>query len=319
MRSPRDRPLRPWEIFGLWPLAPALRQCWTAIAGDRLAPPTRFGPSSLAILMPRLALPLWLGRRRPDRRIVISQLFNRAPAPPGAGYSVRSTYARDYRGKRLSYDGHVGTDFAVPPGTVVVAAAAGTVRSVRTDMQRGGLKVCIDHGGGLLTMSNHLGRALVSPGQRVARGEEVALSGMSGVDGILFFPWLAPHVHYTVLLDGAAVCPFAADGEPALWRSGNRPVPNAGIPAAEEPPNPFVEARLRRASTYCIDPELRARLERIDDPAQLATDLSIARLQQGFLFAEHPPLVDAPTPRTPRLDLPFRASDWAGVVYADEL
>ncbi|MEZ4265967.1 MAG: M23 family metallopeptidase [Myxococcota bacterium] len=319
MPSPPDRRLRPWEVFGLSPLLPALRQCWTAIAGDRLAPPTRFGPSSLAILMPRLAVPLWLGRRRADRRIVISQLSNRAPGPPGEGYSVRSTYARDYRGKRMSYDGHVGTDFAVPPGTVVVAAAAGTVRSVRTDMQRGGLKVCIDHGGSLLTMSNHLSRALVRPGQRVARAEPVALSGMSGVDGILFFPWLAPHLHYTVLLDGVAVCPFATPDEIPLWRAGNRPVPDRGEPIDEAPPNPFVASRLRAAIAHCREPSLKARLEAIDDPDQLAAELSIARTLQGFLFAEHPALVDAPTPRTPRLDLPFAAADWDGVAYADEL
>lgn len=317
MPDPALRPLRPWEVFGLSPLGPALRQCWTAIAGDRYAPPTRFGTSSLALLMPRIGLPLWLGRRRPDRRVVITQLTNRAPSPPDAGYSVRVTFARDYRGRQLSYDGHAGTDFAVPPGTVVVAAAAGVVRSVRTDMQRGGLKVCIDHGGGLATLSNHLGRALVAVGQTVARAEPIGLSGMSGADGILFFPWLAPHLHFTVLLDGVATCPFAADGETALWRSGNYPLPGPAEPPGDRPANPFVPARVRAAIARCRDPELRAFLEAIDDPEQLAFELNLARLMTGFRFDDHPPLVDAPTPRTPRLDLPFRASEWDGVVYAD--
>lgn len=315
--SARPR-LRPWEIFGLSPLMPALRQCWTGIAGDALAPPTRFGTSSLAILSPRLALPLWAGQRRADRRVVVSQLPNRQSPPPDAGYSVRVTFARDYRGRRLTYDSHVGTDFAVPPGTTIVAAAAGVVRAVRTDMQRGGLKVCVDHGGGLLTMSCHLSRASVRVGQRVERAEPLGLSGMSGLDGILFFPWLAPHLHFTVMLDGEAVCPFAAEGETSLWRAGNQPVPAPRQGAEQTPANPFEPARLRDALAACRDPELRSQLERIDDPEQLAAELSIARVLGGFRFESLPPLVSAPTPRTPRLDLPFAAADWEGIVYADD-
>ena len=52
----------------------------------------------------------------------------------------------------MTYDSHIGTDFAIPPGTEVVAPAEGIVRVVELRMERGGRKVSIDHGDGLATM-----------------------------------------------------------------------------------------------------------------------------------------------------------------------
>ncbi len=159
------------DTFGLRPLRPALRDAWQALAGNPHLPPSRWGPSSVRIFKPHIGLPTWLGLKRRDRRVPIYNFFNRVPQPPDEGYSVRATYARDFRGGRFTYDGHVGTDFASPVGTPVVAAAPGVVLRVCNEMNRGGLKVCIDHGEGLFTTSNHLSRALVEPGHRVARGE----------------------------------------------------------------------------------------------------------------------------------------------------
>ena len=141
--------------------------------------------------------------------------------PPGRPYSVRVTDCEDFQGGRWTYDGHVGTDLALPVGTAITAAAPGHVLRVRNDMNRGGLKVFIDHGGGLITSSNHLARALVREGDAVRRGQVIALSGMSSVDGLLFFPWLAPHLHFNVFLDGRPVDPFARPDETPLWRDGD--------------------------------------------------------------------------------------------------
>ena len=80
----------------------------------------------------------------------------------------------------MTYDIHNGTDFATPVGTRVVAGAPGVVRRVSSEFHRGGLKVFIDHGGGLVTGANHLSRALVRVGERVSRGQLVAL--LVGVD-----------------------------------------------------------------------------------------------------------------------------------------
>ena len=308
------------EIFGLKPLGPALRQCWAAIVGDAHAPPSQWGASSLRILRPWLSVPIWLGREPRPRRAVIYNLPNRCPQPAGEGYSVRVTYARDFRGRRLSYDGHVGTDFAVPAGTTIVAAAPGVVVDVRNDMQRGGLKVCIDHGGGLITTSNHLSRALVEPGNLVQRGEPVALSGMSGVDGVLFFPWLAPHLHFNVLLDGVAVDQFARDDETSLWRSGALPAPHrgdGGEPMAE--PTRWSREVVADAIATCRDDAMRAELEAVSNDEVRAARLAVLRLFHGHRFACEGTLTEPTHGRQPWLDLPLRAEDYDGVVFADEL
>jgi hypothetical protein len=269
------------------------------------------------IFKPHLSIPTWLGFRRQDRRVPIYNYFNRVPQPKGEGYSVRVTYARDYRGGRFTYDGHLGTDFAVPVGTPVVAAAPGEVVRVANDMQRGGLKVCIDHGRGLFTTSNHLSRALVSPGARVGRGDVVALSGASGIEFVLFFPWVAPHLHFNVWLDGIPVDPFARldVGEAALWRAGNDPVPARDGAASEYSPTEFDAAAVDASIESCRDPRLREVMRAVEPPRQRAAEVLVWRNYVPSLFPDPPSLYRADHPRTPWLDLPFREEDVAGVAH----
>lgn len=312
------RSVTPLEVFGLRPLVPALSQCAAAIFGDGYAPPGQWDRTSLGCLKPRIAIPLWLGRHWRARRAIIYQLPNRNPGPRHAAYSVRITFAEDFRGLKLTYDGHVGTDFAVPVGTEVVATAPGVVREIRKDMQRGGLKVCIDHGAGFVTMSNHLARALATERQRVERGDVVGLSGMSGVDGILFFPWLAPHVHFNVLLNGEAVDPFARPDEEPLWRAGALPEPHRGEHEDDIEPTRWSARGVAAAIAACRDRELRARLERVSDLGERAVRVAISRVLTPHRFEHFPPLVDEPHPRRSHLDLPFAAADYDGAVFADE-
>jgi murein DD-endopeptidase MepM/ murein hydrolase activator NlpD len=304
------------EVFGLRPLGPALRQSWTAIAGDGTSPPSQFGLSSVKMFRPlRVSFPLWLGRERSDGRIWIYNLFNRNPIPRGEGYSVKITSCRDFRGGQLTYDGHMGTDFAVPVGTEVLTIAPGVVRSVQNDMQRGGLKVVVDHGGGLLSTSNHLARALVERGDRLERGAVLGLSGMSSVDGVLFFPWLAPHLHLNVLLNGEPADPFARPGEAALWRDGNDPQPPEGGGEPLEPTRWDPDA-VAEAIAACNVPELKRELDEAGDVAAQGCALAVARLFRYHAFDQHPPLVADPHPRAPVLDLPFQG--YRGVAFADQ-
>ena len=312
------RRVGPLEVFGLRPLGKGLRQCWQAIAGSEHAPPSQWDGTSIAIFKPRISLPLWLGRRRPDRRVWIYLLPNRRRQPPGEGYSVRVTYARDYRGRRLTYDGHLGTDFAVPVGTEVTTTAPGNVIDVRNDMQRGGLKVCIDHGGGVVTSSNHLARALVARGDRVERGDVIGLSGMSSVDGVLFFPWLAPHVHLNVILNGEAVDPFATEGEVPMWRGGNRPIPYRSDVVAPAESTRWNPDAIEESIAGCLDAGLRAELSSIAAPSLRAARLTVERVIQNHSFARFPPLCSPRHERTPLLDLPFRADEYQGAALADE-
>lgn len=89
---------------------------------------------------------------------------------------------------------HEGIDIAAQLGTPILAPAAGIVKSVFQNSGYG-LMVVIDHGDGVVTRYAHCDKALVRTGQRVSRGEKIALVGRSGIA-------TAPHLHYEVLLNG---------------------------------------------------------------------------------------------------------------------
>lgn len=318
--SRRARRVGVFEAFGLRPLGAALSQGLRAVAGTPYVPANLWGPSSLKIFKPRISLPTWLGRKRADRRVPIYNFVNRVPQPRHEGYSVRVTYARDYRGGDITYDGHIGTDFAVPVGTPVVAPAPGVVLLVFNEMDRGGLKVCIDHGEGLFTSANHLARALVSVGERVHRGQTIGLSGASGMEFVLFFPWVAPHVHFNAVLNGEPVDPFAAEGEESLWRSHNDPVPFDGTP---DPSDAWFEASVfdpdgvDAALAACRDPAVRAALRAIEPLPSRAAAVLVQRNYRPPMFEAFPELYLRRYQRRPRLDLMFRAEDFCGIAYPD--
>jgi murein DD-endopeptidase len=301
------------ETFGLNPLAKALREAAFAVRGDPLTPPSRFDLSSLKILMPRLSIETWLGRTRADGLAPIYNLFNHRQTPPERGWSVRVTQVRDFRGGTLTYDSHNGTDFAVPVGSEVVAAAPGRVFRVSSEFHRGGLKVFIDHGAGLITTSNHLSRALVRPGDEVRRGQPVALSGASGLDMVAAFPWTAPHVHFNVWLNGVNVDPFSTGDEPALWRAGNEPRPAARDDEGEAPPaSRWDFDALEQTLAGCRDPRIRAELEGIGPAEQRAANTLFYTNYMPTRFDARPCLYHERYPRQPRLDLPL--SGFSGIV-----
>lgn len=94
---------------------------------------------------------------------------------------------------------HVGLDFAVPRGTPITAAAPGKVLAV-DDYFFNGKTVIIDHGQGLISLYCHLDRIDVRPGETVAGGARLGLSGMSGRAS-------GPHLHWSVALNGVLVDP----------------------------------------------------------------------------------------------------------------
>lgn len=89
---------------------------------------------------------------------------------------------------------HEGLDIAVPYGTPVEAPADGTVVFASTAGGYGNVLV-IDHGYGIKTRFGHLSQILVKAGQKVHRGDKVALSGNTGRS-------TGPHVHYEVRVNG---------------------------------------------------------------------------------------------------------------------
>jgi murein DD-endopeptidase MepM/ murein hydrolase activator NlpD len=307
--------IHPLDVFGLRPVSGALGPVRRVIVGGGGGPPTQWGPSSVRIFKPSIGLPTWAGRRRPDGRVWLYNFFNRVPQPPDQGYSVQVTYCRDFAGGRWTYDGHLGTDFACPVGTPIVAGAAGEVLRISNELDDGGLKVCVDHGEGLFTTHNHLARTLVRVGDRVTRGQAVGLSGASGLEFVLFFPWVSPHLHYNVWLDGLPVDPFAVRGETSLWRRHNDPVPlevAAGGDAAFEP-SVWDPAGVEAAIEACREPHLREELRAVQPLPQRAAAVLLKRSYRRALFDSLPPLYAQRHERRPRLDLPFRATDFRGV------
>jgi hypothetical protein len=94
---------------------------------------------------------------------------------------------------------HQGMDVAAPTGSEIEAAAAGVVKEVRWEEGYGNL-VAIDHGYGVVTRYAHCSKILVVRGQRVKRGQKIALVGSTGES-------TGPHVHYEVWVNGKPVDP----------------------------------------------------------------------------------------------------------------
>ena len=111
-----------------------------------------------------------------------------------SGYGVRSD---PFRGSAAM---HAGIDLAGPTGTAVYATADGVVQRAEWSGGYGNL-VEIDHGKGLQTRFGHLSRILVHDGQRVQRGDLIALMGSTGRS-------TGSHLHYEVRIDGRAVNPI---------------------------------------------------------------------------------------------------------------
>lgn len=315
----RQPSIREW-FFGDGVWGDIARDTWRTLRGTRHQRPTRWGVSSVRIFKPRITVPTWLRLGRADGRVPIYNFFNRNPAPPDQGYSVRVTHCRDYRGGQHTYDGHLGTDFACTIGTPIVTPAPGVVLRVATDIGYGGLKVCIDHGGGLFTTANHLSRSIVAVGQTVHRGQVVGLSGASGLEFVLCFPWVSPHLHFNTWLDGEAVDPYAMAGETSLWRRPNDPVGWDGepVPGDEDVrPSGWSASGVEAAIAACRDPELRARALAYDDLPRRAAEILVIRSYAASAFDDFGPLYERQHERRPWLDLPFRPEDYRGAVLPE--
>lgn len=130
--------------------------------------------------------------------------FVRGEAGEGGGVGGAMLWpARGYVSSRYGWrwrEFHKGVDIAGTYGSEVRAAAVGVVTAA--GWYGGyGRAVIIDHGGGVQTLYGHNARVLVSPGQRVEKGELIALMGCSG-------RCTGPHVHFEVRRGGQPVNPM---------------------------------------------------------------------------------------------------------------
>jgi murein DD-endopeptidase MepM/ murein hydrolase activator NlpD len=95
---------------------------------------------------------------------------------------------------------HDGLDIGAAANAPIQAPAQGRVTAVGFDPKMGNV-VKIDHGFGIETLYGHLAKSLVKEGQRVKRGEVVALVGSTGLA-------TGPHLHYMVKVHGQALDPL---------------------------------------------------------------------------------------------------------------
>jgi murein DD-endopeptidase MepM/ murein hydrolase activator NlpD len=110
-----------------------------------------------------------------------------------SGFGVRND---PFRGRAAM---HAGIDLAGPLGTPILATADGVVG--RSEWVSGyGNLVELEHGRGIQTRYGHLSRSMVAAGQKVKRGDVIALMGSTGRS-------TGSHLHYEVRIDGKAVNP----------------------------------------------------------------------------------------------------------------
>jgi murein DD-endopeptidase MepM/ murein hydrolase activator NlpD len=88
---------------------------------------------------------------------------------------------------------HSGIDIRVPPGSPVMATADGVV-SYSGWTYDSGYTIVLEHGHGFSTVYAHNRKNYVRVGQRVRRGELIAISGDTG-------SLTGPHLHYEVWKD----------------------------------------------------------------------------------------------------------------------
>ncbi len=94
---------------------------------------------------------------------------------------------------------HTGVDISIPRGTDVHATADGIV-SFAGRTHNSGNVIVLEHGHGFNTAYAHNRKLLVKVGDRVTRGEVIAVSGSTGRS-------TGPHVHYEIWKDGRTVNP----------------------------------------------------------------------------------------------------------------
>lgn len=95
------------------------------------------------------------------------------PGPDLDNYGDKRTY------NETKHSRHAGLDYRAPLGTSVRAMNDGTV-VLSGEQWAPGQTICLDHGGSVFSKYLHLSERRVREGDKVTRGQEIALSGNSG-------------------------------------------------------------------------------------------------------------------------------------------
>ena len=98
------------------------------------------------------------------------------------------------------YRMHKGVDLCAPENTEIYAAADGVVITKKFHFSLGHY-LRINHGNGYITVYGHLNKPLVKVGQKVKKGDLIALMGTTGLSEV-------NHLHYEIYKNGHEVNPM---------------------------------------------------------------------------------------------------------------
>jgi murein DD-endopeptidase MepM/ murein hydrolase activator NlpD len=130
----------------------------------------------------------------------LARLASRPSVMPTQGWLISNFSSRRLHPMLGYARPHLGIDVSAPRGTPIDAPARGLVISASWDGGYG-RTVEIDHGWGIITRYAHTSKILVRVGDRVERGQMIALVGQTGLAE-------GPHLHYEVRLRGEPVDPL---------------------------------------------------------------------------------------------------------------
>jgi murein DD-endopeptidase MepM/ murein hydrolase activator NlpD len=94
----------------------------------------------------------------------------------------------------------LGVDLEAKEGDPVFSINDGVVRFSK-ELPNYGKTIIIDHGLGIFSLYLHLKEFKVSEGEKVKKGEIIALSGNTGYS-------ISPHLHFSVKINGKSVDPL---------------------------------------------------------------------------------------------------------------
>ncbi|MCK5696173.1 MAG: M23 family metallopeptidase, partial [Desulfobacula sp.] len=114
-----------------------------------------------------------------------------------AGFADRRIYK--YKGKEIDRAVHLGIDLASTANASVKAANSGKVILTQF-VGIFGNTVIIDHGFGLCSLYSHLNQISVNKGDRVQKGDDIGLTGLTGLAG-------GDHLHFSMIVHNVFVNP----------------------------------------------------------------------------------------------------------------
>ncbi len=118
---------------------------------------------------------------------------------PVASQKINSPFGYRINPVTGNYGLHSGIDINAKTGDEIYAALAGEVVKSKFSSDYGHF-VTIDHGEGLVTIYAHCSKRLVEVGDKVERGDVIALVGSTGQS-------TGPHLHFEVRVNGNRIDP----------------------------------------------------------------------------------------------------------------